>query len=58
MLLYAAASFAFFRERIQVEEYTLITFFGEQYRQYQRRVWSGVPGVRGYEGRVWGEHSQ
>ena len=41
MVLYALASYFFFRERIYVEEFTLLSFFGDQYRQYQQRVWSG-----------------
>ena len=39
------AAFAFFSSRIPYEEETLIDLFGDDYRKYRRRVWSGVPGV-------------
>ena len=55
-MLYAFVSFTFFKERIYVEEFTLISFFGDQYRQYQKRVGTGIPGIPGYHGPVmWGE---
>lgn len=58
-LLYAVVSFAFFNERIVVEEYTLISFFGSQYRDYQRTVGTGIPGIHGYHGPLmWGESRQ
>lgn len=55
-LLYAYVSFTFFSERIYVEEFTLISFFGQEYRDYQARVGTGIPGISGYEGPpVWGD---
>ena len=55
-LLYGAVSFAFFSERIVVEEYNLISFFGAQYRDYQMAVGTGIPGIQGYHGPLlWGE---
>jgi len=55
-VLYMVVSFAFFRERIYVEEYTLVSFFGDQYRDYQARVVTGIPFIQGYHGPVlWGE---
>ena len=57
--LYGIVSFAFFNERIVVEEYTLISFFGSQYRDYQRQVGTGIPGIQGYHGPLmWGEARQ
>lgn len=45
---YAAASWMFFRERIEDEEENLILFFGEDYIDYKRRVGTGIPLVSGY----------
>lgn len=57
LIIYGVVSFAFFKERIYVEEYTLIAFFGDQYRQYQQRAGTGIPGIEGFHGPVmWGEH--
>jgi len=57
LIIYGVVSFAFFKERIYVEEYTLIAFFGDQYRQYQQRTGTGIPGIEGFHGPVmWGEH--
>jgi len=56
LIIYTAVTFLFFKERIYVEEYTLIAFFGDEYRQYQQRVGSGLPGISGFHGPVlWGE---
>ncbi|XP_062515212.1 protein-S-isoprenylcysteine O-methyltransferase-like [Corticium candelabrum] len=46
---YTVASWKFFRERIEEEEMTLLAFFGRQYLDYQQRVATGLPLVRGYE---------
>jgi protein-S-isoprenylcysteine O-methyltransferase len=48
MVLYAIASWKFFDERITVEEETLLNFFGEAYVDYQKRVGTGLPFIRGY----------
>ena len=45
---YLAASWSFFHGRVLEEEVTLLNFFGEQYSDYQRRVPSGLPFIRGY----------
>lgn len=45
---YAVASWMFFRGRIAFEERAMIGFFGAQYTDYQKRVTSGVPGIKGY----------
>jgi len=56
LIFYTAVTFLFFKERIYVEEYTLIAFFGDEYRQYQQRAGSGLPGIYGFHGPVlWGE---
>jgi protein-S-isoprenylcysteine O-methyltransferase len=45
---YTTASWRFFRERVEEEELTLIAFFGQQYLNYQQRVGTGLPLVKGY----------
>jgi len=56
LVIYGVVSFAFFKERIYVEEYTLIAFFGDHYREYQKKVGTGIPGIEGFHGPVmWGE---
>ncbi|KAK6726584.1 hypothetical protein RB195_004735 [Necator americanus] len=46
---YAYVSWHFFNERIYDEERDLINFFGQQYVNYRRDVWVGVPYVKGFE---------
>eukprot|EP00092_Neocalanus_flemingeri_P009985 GFUD01010765.1.p1 GENE.GFUD01010765.1~~GFUD01010765.1.p1 ORF type:complete len:290 (-),score=52.25 GFUD01010765.1:1278-2147(-) len=59
LIIYGVVSYAFFKERIYVEEYTLIAFFGDQYREYQKKVGSGIPGIEGFHGPVmWGEKQE
>jgi protein-S-isoprenylcysteine O-methyltransferase len=48
LVCYAMASWKFFHDRIKEEEKTLVHFFGEQYRQYQRRVGTGLPFITGF----------
>lgn len=48
VILYAIVSWRFFYERILVEEITLVNFFLEKYVEYQQRVPTGVPFVRGF----------
>jgi len=61
-VLYAWVSFQFFNERIYVEEYTLLQFFGQEYRDYQAKVGPGIPGIKGFQGPVsqvlWGSGDQ
>ncbi|MEE6483666.1 hypothetical protein FKM82_013628 [Ascaphus truei] len=44
---YTLASWRFFRERIEEEEFTLIHFFGEQYVEYKKNVPTGLPFING-----------
>jgi len=45
---YLLVSWRFFNDRITEEEYYLIHFFGDQYREYQEKVHSGIPFVEGF----------
>lgn len=47
-ILYAIASWLFFRERIHTEEITLLNFFGQEYVQYQQTTKTGLPCIEGY----------
>ena len=49
-LAYGAASWRFFKERIEEEEMTLVQFFGKKYEEYQQRVGTGLPFISGYHG--------
>ncbi|XP_053546370.1 protein-S-isoprenylcysteine O-methyltransferase [Bombina bombina] len=44
---YTLASWRFFRERVEEEEYSLINFFGEQYLEYKKNVPTGLPFIKG-----------
>nr|CAG4641163.1 EOG090X0CFU [Eulimnadia texana] len=46
---YFYASWKFFAERIFQEEITLIHFFGKEYVEYQKKVPTGLPFIKGYE---------
>ena len=48
---YAVVSWMFFNSRIYIEEITLLNFFGQNYVDYQRKVPTGVPYVKGYQ--IW-----
>ena len=48
LVLYAVASWQFFQDRVEYEEMTLVTFFGDQYLQYQKSVPTGLPFIKGY----------
>jgi protein-S-isoprenylcysteine O-methyltransferase len=37
-----------YQERIYIEEYTLLNFFGTDYADYQKRVGTGIPFISGY----------
>ncbi|XP_015910979.1 protein-S-isoprenylcysteine O-methyltransferase [Parasteatoda tepidariorum] len=47
-IVYAAASWRFFKQRVVEEEITLLNFFGEDYVNYQRKVPTGLPFINGY----------
>jgi len=44
---YAIVSWRFFRARIEDEEWALLNFFGQDYRDYQARVGTLLPGIKG-----------
>ncbi|EFA84442.1 prenylcysteine methyltransferase [Heterostelium album PN500] len=43
---YAYASWKFFEDRIEDEEEALIDFFGNDYVEYKKKVWSGIPLIK------------
>ena len=45
---YTIASWKFFEDRINDEEESLITFFGEQYVDYKKKVGTGIPFITGF----------
>ncbi|KAF7164896.1 hypothetical protein CNMCM6106_001281 [Aspergillus hiratsukae] len=42
---YAAVLWNFFYNRIKREEKFLISFFGDEYVEYMKRTWVGIPGI-------------
>ncbi|XP_012221768.1 protein-S-isoprenylcysteine O-methyltransferase [Linepithema humile] len=46
---YAFMSWRFFRDRVLIEEITLLNFFGEDYVEYQEKVRTGLPFISGYK---------
>lgn len=46
---YALMSWRFFHDRVQIEEITLLNFFGEDYVKYQEKVGTGLPFISGYK---------
>ncbi|CCD69818.1 Protein-S-isoprenylcysteine O-methyltransferase [Caenorhabditis elegans] len=48
-VIYTFVTWRFFANRIEIEEKDLISFFGDDYAEYQRKTWSGVPFARGYQ---------
>lgn len=48
-LAYTVVSWRFFHDRILVEEITLLTFFGQDYVDYQKEVGTGLPFISGYK---------
>lgn len=44
---YTLASWRFFRERVEEEEFSLIHFFGQEYVDYKRNVPTGLPFISG-----------
>lgn len=47
-ILYMAASWQFFKERIYMEEIALLNFFGDEYLKYQQTTKTGLPFIKGY----------
>ncbi|GMT05021.1 hypothetical protein PENTCL1PPCAC_27195, partial [Pristionchus entomophagus] len=47
-IAYALVTWKFFADRIVDEERDLLHFFGEEYREYQAEVPTGIPFVEGY----------
>ena len=45
---YTIASWLFFKDRVEDEEQNLILFFGEDYIEYKKNVWTGIPFNSGY----------
>lgn len=45
LALYAFVAWKFFASRIPGEEHYLVSFFGEEYREYARAVPCGLPGI-------------
>ncbi|XP_067946234.1 protein-S-isoprenylcysteine O-methyltransferase-like [Watersipora subatra] len=48
LVAYTLASWKFFSDRIFEEERTLINFFGNKYIEYQAKVGTGLPYIKGY----------
>lgn len=48
LVAYTLASWKFFAERTYNEERYLIEFFKQEYVDYKKRVWSGLPFIRGF----------
>ena len=48
-VLYAAAAWTFFRERVMFEEAMLVNFFAQEYKDYQKRVPTLLPFIPGYK---------
>lgn len=46
---YIIASWMFFNSRIYIEEITLLNFFGQNYCDYQGKVSTGIPYIKGYQ---------
>lgn len=53
IVLYAIVSWKFFHDRIFIEEITLLNFFGSKYYDYQQKVPTGIPFIKGYEIEQW-----
>ena len=49
IIVYALASWSFFNERIQYEEYLLVKFYQESYIKYIHNSYIGIPLIKSYE---------
>ena len=50
LIAYAYVTWLFFADRIYVEEYILLQFFGDAYENYQKSVqFTGIPFVKGFK---------
>ena len=47
-VIYSVAAYLFFRDRVYCEELSLLAFFGDAYRAYQKEVSTGLPFIHGY----------
>ncbi|VDO03791.1 unnamed protein product [Rodentolepis nana] len=47
-ILYPITAYVFFKSRVNAEERSLLVFFGDDYRAYQREVSTGLPFIQGY----------
>lgn len=47
-IAYAVAAYLFFKDRIPYEEFKLTEFFGQEYRDYAKRVPIRIPFVKSY----------
>ncbi|WAR14810.1 ICMT-like protein [Mya arenaria] len=47
---YTAVSWKFFKQRIYEEEIYLLNFFGEDYVEYKKKVGTGLPFIKGFDG--------
>lgn len=48
LVVYAFAAWSFFKTRIEIEEMTLLGFFGQDYVDYKKRVGTLLPFISGY----------
>lgn len=48
-IAYVWMSWNFFHDRVQMEEITLLDFFGNDYAEYQKKVGTGLPFISGYK---------
>ena len=45
LCVHTAVLYRFFKERIEMEEFYLVRFFGPAYNKYRENVWSGIYGI-------------
>jgi len=49
LIAYTLVTYTFFKYRIEHEEYSLVMIFGDEYRDYQKKVGTGIPFITGYQ---------
>jgi len=52
LIAYTLVTYTFFKYRIEHEEYSLVMIFDDEYRDYQKRVGTGIPFINGYQPRT------